>query len=341
MDVFKLAFETTIVGLLTLVWLGVAAYILFPSLNVHLIGQKINQLLDLSDYKTALGAAVLITAYCLGSAILPIANQLVNDEHWPLNESGIRCQVLVRFQEQLNDARALPNGREFLFTQPKYCSHWAPIFASEGLTTRDRLKKLRRLAAPLPWESENQEEAYDRNKQEITLTLFQQQETAVLSQGADKTESLRQLHERIVVLRGAVFSGFVLSLIFLSAYFARLNGSKSRWTRWIKPVCGILLTLIFITFAVLNGIQDFEHGGIFDIPVLETLLLVITIFGLVVLAREADPGAQFRRKRFVLVAILLTALTYGGWMWSEILYDQQVISAFTVLQTSAQKNLQN
>lgn len=32
MDVFKLAFETIIVGLLTFIWLGLATYFLFPDL---------------------------------------------------------------------------------------------------------------------------------------------------------------------------------------------------------------------------------------------------------------------------------------------------------------------
>ena len=105
------------------------------------------------------------------------------------------------------------------------------------------------------------------------LTIFQQQETAVLIQPSDRTEGLRQLHERIVVLRGTVFSLFVLLLICLFAYFARVNGGTSHWMR---PACGALLAIAFTVFATINGYHDLEDRDIFDIPVLECLLVVIT-----------------------------------------------------------------
>jgi hypothetical protein len=91
MDVFKLAFETTIVGLLTIGWLAVAAYLLFPDFQLDSIAENLPDFLR--SNLTALGVGVLLLAYCLGSAALPIAKQLVNDEHWPLNENAIRCQV--------------------------------------------------------------------------------------------------------------------------------------------------------------------------------------------------------------------------------------------------------
>jgi hypothetical protein len=66
----------------------------------------------------AAGVCALILAYCLGSAILPIANQLVNVEHWPLNESAIRCQVFTRQELNLESIRetalsALPKDKPF------------------------------------------------------------------------------------------------------------------------------------------------------------------------------------------------------------------------------------
>jgi hypothetical protein len=41
MDVFKLAFETTVVGLLTLGWLGVATYLLFPDFRLDSVVQML------------------------------------------------------------------------------------------------------------------------------------------------------------------------------------------------------------------------------------------------------------------------------------------------------------
>jgi hypothetical protein len=112
MDVFKLAFETTVVGLLTLSWLSVAACLLFPDVR---LASVVLMLPDLAQKNlTTVGVGVLILAYCLGSAILPISNQLVNDEHWPLNESAIRCQVFTKYEVDLDIAptgpRCLPRG---------------------------------------------------------------------------------------------------------------------------------------------------------------------------------------------------------------------------------------
>ena len=74
---------------------------------------------------------------------------------------------------------------------------------------------------------------------------------------------------------------------------------------------------------------------IFDIPVLESLLAVICIFGVVVVLQKAKTQ-QFRTRRCVLIAIFFTGLSYGGWMWSEIIYDQQVMSSFAVLQSGSE-----
>jgi len=159
--------------------------------------------------------------------------------------------------------------------------------------------------------------------------LFQLQESAVLNQSSDKTERIRQLHERIVVLRGAVFSGFALFFVCLCAYFARESGGKAHW---LRTGCGILLALIFTVFALHNGYRDLVNGNIFDIPVLESLLAVITIFGVFVVCRGLETR-QFQNKRYLLIALFFLGLAYGGWMWSEIIYDQEVMSSFAVLQT--------
>jgi hypothetical protein len=192
---------------------------------------------------------------------------------------------------------------------------------------RDRVSRFQRLAAPLPKDELAAPLVSDQPAK--ISTDFQQKEARILLKAHDNAEFLTQLSERIVVLRGAVFSGFVLLMICLSAYFARINGGESHWVRWIRPGCGLVLAAIFTTFALLNGLDDLHHG-ISDPPVLESLLLVITIFGVVVVAKGAK-APLLRAKRYVLIALLLTGLSYGGWVGSEILYDQQVLNWHAVL----------
>jgi hypothetical protein len=356
MDVFKLAFETTIVGLLTIGWLAVAAYLLFPDFQFASIAENLPDFLR--SNLTALGIGVLLLAYCLGSAALPIAKQLVNDEHWPLNENAIRCQVFTQQEMNLKlvfelAPPVLPKQKAFspADLKPRHCSYWAPIFERNAGAPDKKIGILKRLEwfarrwiGLLPSADEHRTESppeeleticktaesteCDEFKARRILTIFQQEETAVLSQPSDTNEDLRQSRERIVVLRGAVFSLFVLFLICLPAYFARANGSASSW---IRPALGILIGAILTVFALANGLDDLAHANIFDIPVLESLLVVITIFG-VVLAFKGAKHKRFQSKRYVLITLFFTGLAYGGWMCSEILYDQQVINSFVVLQ---------
>jgi hypothetical protein len=353
MDIFKLAFETTVVGLLAFLWIGLATYLLFPAFVTALFKEKI----PAYSNQTLLGVAALTFAYCLGSAILPVANQLVNDEHWPLTESAIRCQVFTGQEQLLENIHysALPKdkGLSLQNLQTIHCSYWAPVFAPTETAGLEH--KLIPIAMRIPlflrlWVGVEDDTGKDNKtisekcekeqtptrecdefKQKRILALFQLEESAVLNQSSDKTERLRQLHERIVVLRGAVFSGFVLFFVCLCAYFARGSGDNAHWMRtgW-----GILLALVFTVFALHNGYRDLENANIFDIPVLESLLAAITIFGVFLVCRGLQTR-QFQKKRYLLVALFFAGLAYGGWMWSEIIYDQEVLSSFAVQQSEA------
>jgi hypothetical protein len=355
MDVFKLAFETTVAGLLAFVWLGVATYLLFPDFVRGWPGW-INSP-DVKGFQTAVGVAVLVTAYCLGSAILPISNQFVNDEHGPLNENAIRCQVFTNQEQRLEavEDTAFPRDKNFSLTklQPDHCSYWAPIFTKDGVGLVERIRRFGRLWIGLPTKADEvrtgkedkdlkticetvKSTECDEFKARKLLTIFQQQETRVLGQGTDKTELLRQLHERIVVLRGAVFSGFALLLICVFAFFARVNGLLSHWMR---PFFGALLAILFAVFATVNGYHDVVSGNVFDLPILEGLLMVITIFGVFLVFRPAKTKL-FRRKRYMLLGLFFTGLAYGGWIWSEIIYDQIVVNSNAVLESTPETRKQ-
>lgn len=172
-----------------------------------------------------------------------------------------------------------------------------------------------------------QDEDNERKKKQM-LALFQLQESKILSRGTDKTERLRLLNERVVVLRGAVFSSFVLLLISFFGYIARAPGQP---INWIRTVPGAILAAAFAAFAVLNGYLDLTNLDIFDIPVLEGLLFLVTAFGGFLVFKGVEP-IPFLKKRLLVEIGFFFFLCYGGWIWSEVLYDQQVISSFAVLE---------
>lgn len=335
MDVFKLAFETMIVGILSFAWLAIAVDLLFPDFFVKVIQPVWDK------NQTPIGAAFLSLAYCLGSAIMPISGQLVNDEHWPLPEFAIRCRVMVEENCRLNDIR--PNT-ELLLHRPTKDLNVCPrtfwdVSSPEGgkmypwnLAWRVFLKAFRVDYEKIPPDP-------NADKQ---LTLFQLYESKVLSQGSakdsDNTEFFRQQHERIVVLRGAVISGVVLFLLCFFRAMARLDSQKFFWKTvdrvWVKTVLGTGLALWFTWFSAENAYDDLRHSVIFDVPILETFLGLTTIFGGFWVIKGV-PYRAFLNKRAVFLTVFITLLAYGGWMWSEIIYDQEIINAFAILQKSS------
>jgi len=336
MEVFKLAFETTVVGVLAFLWLGIAIDLLFPPFFAEIVPAA------LGKNDTLLGVGILSLAYCIGSAIVPISSQLVNDEHWPVTEDAIRCLVLEHQNDRLHDIvqdallKPYEPGDNF---EVCHGSFW-DSFREKDATNR-RVLTRRSVWGGLAKIFEHKDEAREEQEKEAerlqarglnnVLTKFQLIESRILSQGSDKTERLRQLHERIVVLRGAVFSGFSLFLICLFGSIAPTNGQPFPWERRLG---GIFLATALTLFSAVNAYQDLIHFNIFDIPVLEGLLGVITVFGgfLTYYGVKARP---YLGMRFVVVVGFFAALAYGGWIWSEVIYDQQVISSYTVLETAA------
>jgi len=312
MDAFKLAFETTIVGLLTFVWLVVAVDLLFPTFFADAYS-KVD-----AKYQSAVGVALLTLAYCFGSAIMPVAEQLMNDEHWPLPEFAIRCLVMqkrsllddVKDNTDLIDAytRAKDATTADQFTD--CCPSHFRIFFTRGETKGSR--KL--------------------------LTLFALYENRILGDLSPQNDSFRQLHERIVVLRGAVINGVLLFLLCLFRTIARSDTERFRRNVvdriWLKTVLGVALAAGMAGAALYFGLQDLGNSDIFDIPVLETLFGLATLFGGFWVIKGV-PYRSFLNKRTVFAAFFLTFIAYGGWLSSEVTYDQQVILAVAVAQKPA------
>ena len=328
MDVFKLAFETTIVGISAFLWVGIAILLISPNFLTRIRSTLagVNQSL--------IGAVLLAAAYCLGSAILPISAQLVNDEHWPLPEDSLRCRVVVEEGRRLSLVNTrLPNHSiPEADTNACACSYWTHLRGGDTATGKKNSLEgapLAALAVNRGTAEENSDQQTKANEQRKLLTKFELQETRALGQGANKEELFRQLRERIIVLRGAVFNGFVLFLICLFGCIAPEQGQPFNWRRTFP---GIMLASCLTVFVIHSGYQDLMNPNIFDIPVLEAVLGTITVFG-GFLAVNGVRHSPFLQIRFLVVIALAAALAYGGWIWSEVLYDQQVISFSAILET--------
>lgn len=319
MDAFKLAFETTIVGISAFLWLGIAIDLISPTFL-----PQIKSWLEGTN-QSLVGAALLVTAYCLGSAILPISAQLVNDEHWPLPEDVIRCRVteeeegrlkLVKYSSLPNPQIARSNGSACA------CSLWSRVRG--GGKTNPNGTPTASLARNEAMSVEQLSGADAQQK--VKLAQFEVLENRALGQGTNREELFRQLRERMIVLRGAVFSGLILFLICL---FGCIAPERDQPINWWRTFLGIVLASGLTILLIRNGYRDLQNPSIFDIPILEAVLGTISVFG-GFLAVRGVRRRSFLRVQFLLVIAFGAAFSYGGWIWSEVLYDQQVIASSAV-----------
>jgi len=215
-------------------WLGIAIDLISPTFL-----PRIKSWIEGTNQSLA-GAALLVTAYCLGSAILPISAQLVNDEHWPLPEDAIRCRVTEEEQSRLKLVKysSLPNPQVARsHGSACACSLWSRVRGG-GKTNPKRTPT----ASLVRNEAVSKEQLYGADgQQKVILAQFEVLENRALGQGTNRDELFRQLQERMIVLRGAVFSGLILFLICLFGCIAPERDKPiNRWRTFL----GILLVLL-------------------------------------------------------------------------------------------------
>jgi len=296
-DALKFAFEILVVGALALPWLIVLKH-MFPQ------GPHAGITFDLSaapkSTQGALAAAVLIAfGYLLGSAISRIAMDVFDDEVFGMlpNETMIRQAVYTQeyCTEHLIRNMTLP------FKPTEAQEHSFGL--CPGSVPND---------TPQKFESR-------------VTDLFRLQESALLMQGEDKVERLKQYFDQINVLRGATLNGFIL---FWLCAFGICATWRKRWSS--RP---LLQVLTFVPPAIVAGygiyslvVNHVLHSmqSIYgDPPLAETVLLLLGGCGLLIVARSHEAPTSYAR--IAVLAVVMTVVSFGAWWWTEVMYDIQVI----------------
>jgi hypothetical protein len=160
----------------------------------------------------------------------------------------------------------------------------------------------------------------------VAVDIFHVQEGALLLQGTDKNERIRQYHDERMVLRGATFDGVVAFSLCLFWWSAE---RRSR-LRYAVP----------FVYLVPGGIALHNHFRIgraaSNPPLLEFTLVVLALAGWYLIWQRrprtgvpGEPGGQNAtghiRTSYLVLSLLLTVTAFLGWQATEVLYDQQVI----------------
>ncbi len=312
MDAFKFAFETTIVGLLAVPWLALVINIFLQPFQVNRSeeGRLLSKLLE----PAALSILVLVLAYVLGSAVSPLATQLLDDPAMPgIKIRQIRADLYLQYLDWLKVDPSLNSSN----------SSGRPM----SLAGTDLLKCLSPPLAGLP------KHRSSKMCWEKADNLFLLQEEAVLREGTDRTARISRLYEQVIVLRGAVFNGVVFVVLCWFAHFSRprseaISMSWSNQTMIVRTLMTIILILILFYVAGYLGSFDFvnHHDIVTDPPIMEIGLALLAVVGIVTalrgVARLPYIGAG------LVFGVIFTVLAYGAWAWTEVLYTKNTISAF-------------
>ena len=252
---------------------------------------------------------MLTLAYFMGSAVTPVANQLLDDQDVPIIKiRKIHASALEAEQAWVNAGTPAKGPQQTLFAR------MSQDFFHNVQTVECAKSGADATAC-------HQQQAND-------LFLFQEQ--TLLSDGSDKTERINRLHEQVVVLRGAVFNGFVLVVLSWYAYFSRPSSQRlghvaSDPRALLNTVLTVAMASTLIGIAFYFGRPDVFKHAVDDPPIMESCLLVLGFVGL----RTAWKGVVPRSYLPVLAfSVILTALAVGAWWWTEYLYTMNVIGAF-------------
>jgi hypothetical protein len=318
LDAVKFAFEILIVGALALPWLAIVRRMLF-SPNPAASPPSYLSALPRGSRSTVAIAMVLAFGYVVGSAVSRVSRDLFNDESLRRipTEDKIRDGVYQDeycSQDLLDMDKYLPffdnyplSGKSRLSNEPS---------VSEKNALSEMHSKLQR--AFCPGRGDTREKLDARIKE-----MFSLQEGELLLQGEDKVGRLKQYYDQITVLRGAALNGFILFLVCAFGCCGNLRGywQDRRILKGLTILPAALVTLygsVQLWFHLHDRIQN--HYS--DPPLAEFVLILLGVFGLyVTLKAEKVPSYS----RTCLVAAIVTVTCFGGWWWTEIMYDLQVV----------------
>jgi hypothetical protein len=297
LDALKFAFEILIVGALALPWIELL-YRMFPTPSSQ--NDRFNLSFVPKDARNVVAVAVVIgVGYLLGSAISRFSVDFFNDELWGRLPSQDKIRDSIYYSE------FCPSQVEYAYwSQP---IHLAPMDFCPKMEHPRYFSQLNQRTAEL----------FDDHVQEV----FRLEESELLLQGLDKVDRLKQYFDQITILRGAALNAVILFALALFGYFGQM---KERWltnklVAWFRFIPAGSVT----AYVVYSLIRHWAKGDIYrDPPLAETTLLLLSAVGLFAAWK---PQRHLPYVKICTIAVVAMVMSFGGWWWTEMTYDLQVI----------------
>jgi hypothetical protein len=333
MGALTIAFDIILVGVLALPWVVLLIH-LFCFEGENRVGSFLAWLKK-QQQPAAVGVILFAMAYTLGSAVSRVAQDFFNDSDLRLQVGGLLLHESVTEGRILTRVYCGRDDNHLLLA-----GTGNPALAEKIKDFQDQ-KSL--CSLPLAGLTFYRYEEKDDEFIETVADIFGLQEDALMVKGGDYTVRLRQLHDQVMVLRGAAFNGVIGLFLCLFALGAALRREKPR--SWLSLVLVPVPVLLFAV-ALIAAVNHFEEHLPADPPYMEFTLLFLSLAGAWLIwrrpsprtreqarAKEADSGTKCSWQRehwagLVVLSAILTAATFLGWWSTEVLYGKQVVYSY-------------
>jgi len=361
MGAITIAFDTIIVGALALPWFGLVVHLFFlegeSRLAVYLRWIKRQQA------SAVAGVLLFAAAYTLGAAVSRVAQDVFNDDDLyvevPIVHRWMRMaitedRIVTKVYCEREDNALLQAGtghpalaekiHTFRCQKTDYCGREcgaAPVnsaaangsckeFLAEDALCRQTLSWL--APSGLHWQA-------DANLNGTGADIFGLEEAAVLLKGEDETQRVRQLHDQIMVLRGAAFNAIVACSLCLFVWGVRARRGNSRsklgWSITLTPAGFVLVALLALK-------HHFHARYLTQPPYMEFVLLLIGATGALLLWRRINgdgpneprlPAGRWAALTGLSAVLVVAAVL--GWWGTEVVYAQEVIYHYDAIASAA------
>ncbi len=323
MGALTIAFDITIVGALALPWVILVVHLFFFEGE-----NKVGVVVDwVQNRKLTAVAGVLLfaAAYTLGCAISRIAQDFFNDDDLYLQFGPELVRMGANEDHILASVLCDADDNGLLRADPK------SVLADQIGNFQQQESGCQYV---LIWVALYRYNHQQDHIGDAAQDVFALQENTLLLRGEDQTLRLRQLHDQIMVLRGASFNGLVGFSLCLFAWGTKLRRERPRslW-RWLFAV----IPALFLILAATSARHHYEERPVIDPPYMEFSLFMIGMAGAVLLwrprpslpdAKKDVGGASWRWPALSLLSLVLTLACLLGWWATEIYYGQQVIYSY-------------
>jgi hypothetical protein len=292
MGALTIAFDTTIVGVLALPWVLIVIHLFFFE-GEERLGDFLKWLKDLGQ-PTVVGVLLFAMTYTLGSAVSRTARDFFNDDDLRVQVGGQLFRVGVTEDRIVASVYCSVRDNDLLRaeTDNPVIAEKLTIFKCEA--SPDGCRRTLTWSERQKWVERKKYNKADNDLIEAARDLFSLQENSLMEKGGDYSVRLRQLHDQVMVLRGAAFNGLIAFSLCVFAWGSTLKREKPR--SWLRLALAPA-PAFFFAVALIATVNHFGERAPSDPPYMEFTLLLLALVGAwLVWIRPSPPEDQAAAK---------------------------------------------